>query len=225
MFDEVLTTLLAFPTVIWTTAMLVIVGYWSLVIVGALGIDIFPGDAESDIDVPGEGGGVLSGLSNALALGQVPLTVVISLLVFKSWLLSVAAQLFIMPLVISSLLTGLIGSAIFLGSFVAALWLTTFSARPLKPLFRVHTVRGAGTLIGGQVLISSSRVSNSFGTALYKVPDQAGQELLINVICDVPNEMGIDSAAVITDYDANCGTYTVRPLAHLPHSSSPMRDD
>ncbi|TVR42227.1 MAG: hypothetical protein EA402_12040 [Planctomycetota bacterium] len=215
MIDEMLTTLLGFPTVIWTTLMLAILGYWSLVMVGALGIDIFPGDAEAEIDAQVEGGGVLSGLSHALSLGQVPLTVVISLLVFKSWLISIAAQLFIMPLLISGILVGLIGTTIFLGSFVGALWLTTYTARPLKPLFRVHTVRGAGNLIGGQVIITSSRVSETFGTAIFKVPDHHGQELLLNVVCDIPNDMAMDSAAVITNYDPQCGSYTVRPLAQV----------
>lgn len=218
--EEALLLLVSFPTVIWTTMMVVILGYWGLVIVGAMGIDVFPGDGEFEADgLEGvQGGGGLSGLSQALSLGQVPVTVVVSLLTFKAWVLSIFAQWLLMPLVSGAVLMIILGVGLLLGSSLVAVWLTTFSARPLRPMFRVHTIRGGSHLIGGEVNITSSRVSDRFGTALYQVPDQDGQELLLNVVCDVANDLSTGATAVITDYDAQCGTFTVRPLPRVPSS-------
>ncbi|TVR15177.1 MAG: hypothetical protein EA401_03190 [Planctomycetota bacterium] len=217
--EEALTILLSFPTIIWTTLMGVVSGYWVIVIVGALGIDIFPGDGDADGLETEAGGGIFGSLSEALSLGHVPITVVISLLIFKAWVLSIVAQWLLLPIAGSLLFTVVIGSTLLLGSALLSLWLTTFTAKRFRPLFIIHTNHGQRHLIGQSLSVTSSRVDQRFGTGMVRLPDQQCTELQLNIICDIDNDLTHDSRAVITNYDEASNTYTVRPLAHLSNTS------
>ncbi len=212
--ESIWSLLMTFPTAVWTLLLVPILGYWLMVMVGALDIDLLPfGGEDGDLDL---GQGEPGGLASLLSLGQVPITVVVSLLVIKGWIISLIAQ-WLLPASLAGMLPlAVIGSAVLVGSAVLALWLTTHSARSLRPLFKVHTTRGHRHLIGQRVTITSSRVDGRFGTALHAVPDQPGVELSLNVACEVANELGQGSAAVITDFDVDTGTYTVRGIADLP---------
>lgn len=220
--EEALTILLGFPTVIWTTLMGVVTGYWLIVIVGAIGIDLFPGDGDGDgLEADAAGGGVLGTLSDALSLGQVPLTVVISLLVFKAWVLSIIAQWLLLPLAGSLLFMAVVGSAVLVGSSILSLWLTTITAKRFRPMFRIHTNHGQRHLIGNTIEVTSSRVDQSFGVGLLRIPEQECTELNLNITCDIANDLSSGARAVITNYDEASNTYTVRPLASISSDTKP----
>ncbi|MFY0576512.1 hypothetical protein ACN28S_21115 [Cystobacter fuscus] len=99
---DFLAAILAFPTVLFTIPLGVVVGYWLTVIVGAVGIDVLDG---GDMGGALEGGakGAIEGGAKAaleghahgsfldvLGFGGVPTTVSVSFVVFLSWLLSLA---------------------------------------------------------------------------------------------------------------------------------------
>lgn len=70
--DEFVTSALAFPTVLFTAALVVVLGFWLLVIFGAADHDGF----DSDVD------------SGALGVGGAPVALSASLLVAVAWFTS-----------------------------------------------------------------------------------------------------------------------------------------
>lgn len=116
---------LDFPTVLFSFLLLVVVGYWVLVLVGAAEVDT---DAEPD----GEVGG-LGGLLAGFGLGGVPAMVVLSLLIALAWFVSLAGTVLLdHAAVSSSLLVAL--SIVVLGVALACAWLgTRLLVRPLRP--------------------------------------------------------------------------------------------
>ena len=76
---------LGFPAVVFSFALLVVIAYWVLVMLGGLGIDALDGDGgdsdSADADV---------GLLHSLGFSGVPVTVVLSLLIAVAWFVSLA---------------------------------------------------------------------------------------------------------------------------------------
>ena len=68
---------LGFPAVVFTFALVVVIGYWVLVLLGGLGIDALDGEDGSDF-------------LDGLGLGGVPAAVVLSLLIAVAWFVSLA---------------------------------------------------------------------------------------------------------------------------------------
>ncbi|MFV0128856.1 hypothetical protein ACLGI4_14235 [Streptomyces sp. HMX112] len=69
MGEEFLRAVAAFPTVLFTAALVVVIGFWLLVLLGVAGT------ADFDTDVDGD----------ALGLGGVPVSVALSLVIAQSW--------------------------------------------------------------------------------------------------------------------------------------------
>src|SRR5688572_5569557 len=130
-----LTSILSYPTVVLTTLLGIAICYWLLVIVGALGIDALGGGegegaAEGaadghghDLDSHADAGGD-SDVVGVLKLKGAPLTVVISICIFFSWVLSLIAAAtlggFVAPL---GVLGG--GTILLVASVVLAYLMTT----------------------------------------------------------------------------------------------------
>lgn len=154
-------------------------------------------------------GGVLVWLSTALRLGKVPLTVVVTLLLFWGWVTSfLVAWLFLHPL--AGLLTGLGAGVVGLAlSLVAGTALTNVSARPLEPVFRSAPGRRAASLAGEVCTVRTGRVDGRFGEALLTL---GGDDLLLQVRCDVPNHLSRGASALIVHFDPQREAYVVEPL-------------
>jgi hypothetical protein len=216
--DPVLIALTTFPTAIWSVIAGVVAVYWLLVGCGLLGIDLIPFDAEVEGgeagDVAGDGGDSgPGGITEALALGAVPITIVITSIGIIGFILSLTYQLLLMPLLPGGVIMILVGIAALLASLLVSVWLTTFVVHPLKPAFRIATVRGHSHLIGGLVTVTSSKVTGDFGTGTHDVHDSPGNELQLNIICEQPNDLTVDAMAAITDYDETTDVYTVVPVS------------
>ncbi len=79
---------LSFPAVIFSFALLVVIGYWILVLLGGIDIDALDSAGEGD---GGDSDGD-SGLVRGLGLGGVPVTVALSLLIVVAWFVSLAGH-------------------------------------------------------------------------------------------------------------------------------------
>ena len=79
---EFLDATVEFPAVLFSFLLLVVIGYWVLVLAGGLGLDALDPD-----DGP-------SGLLAGLGIGGVPVTVVLSLMVTLAWFTSLAGGAF-----------------------------------------------------------------------------------------------------------------------------------
>jgi hypothetical protein len=103
---------LSFPTVVFTVLLLIAGAYWMLVIVGAAGMDVLDFDIDVEIGADGAaegaaeaaaegaaegategaghggGGGIVGALMAAIRVKGVPLTIVLSLVVFYGWIIT-----------------------------------------------------------------------------------------------------------------------------------------
>ncbi len=163
--DTFLLNISSFPTAIYSTALVVVVGYWFMVMLGLFDFDMFDLDIDVDTDVSQLGG--IVGLLVTLGLTGVPVTLVISLLVLNSWLICYFMSLLLpeFPDLIS-LLQLAIELGIAIVSFLIAIPLTAVMIKPTKGLFKtINREPVSKSLIGRTCKIRSSRVDKAFGEA------------------------------------------------------------
>lgn len=205
--SELLSAMLAFPTVIFTVLLGVVVTYWIFVILGALDIDLleFDVDTDAEADVDGGDGDYDSGLAgvwNAVGLGGVPVTLSLSLLVLAAWVFSLLAMDF---------LGG--GTPWWLAGSTALLCLgvavpvTALLIRPLRRFFVTHPAVDHRSLVGQICTISTLRVDERYGQA--EIED-GGAGLLIQVRASASHELRRGDRALIFDYKDE--VFQVAPL-------------
>ena len=163
--DAFLTSISVFPMSIFTVALGIVLGYWMLAIFGLFGLEAFDLDVEasSDGDMNDVGGAV--GLLYSLGLSGVPITIVISIIVFNAWTLCYIATSFLLDFPdFASLVQVLFQIGIAVMSFMLAVPITAFMIRPLRTLFRkLNHQPDYKTLIGTTCRVRSSRVDGGFG--------------------------------------------------------------
>ncbi|MEU3456344.1 hypothetical protein ABZ671_22520 [Micromonospora sp. NPDC006766] len=189
---------LAFPTVLFSFLLLVVVGYWLLVLTGVL-------DLGDDLDVDGVTGGMLAGLG----FGGLPSAVVFSLLVAVAWFVSLAG---------TALLDGLgLGTAARIGASVGVLlvaasaaWLVTrLAAVPLGHLFPTGTEASRHAFVGSLCTIRTGRVTVDFGQAEVAAAD--GSTAIVQVRQPGAEPLQAGSSALIYDYDVEGEFFWVTP--------------
>lgn len=197
----------------FTVLLVAAVLYWLLVILGALDLDLLHlggdhgGEAGHDAGHDGPGDGhhsLFTGLFEFLSIGKVPITVILSLLVFSGWSVAMALALLLplwWPLVLA-------------GGLAAALPITGLACRPLRAVFSALN-RGVETglsLIGREARITSARCDHTFGTA---VVEGQGDDLLLDVVA-IREDLAFrkDEVVVIADHDPEHRRYLVGPAAY-----------
>lgn len=235
--QQFLTSILSFPTVLFTTLLGIAVCYWLLVIVGALGIDALGGadghegaadghfdghgdlghadahgDLHADAHAPEGVAHGSAGLAGALKLRSAPLTVVISLVIFFGWVLSLAGTS-ALATVLAPLGAIAGGTIVLLVSLVIAVLLTSLAVRPLAPLFRVNAGASRRALVGKVcTIVTTGGVNDTFGQARL---DDAGTEYTLRVRADVRSGLDRGARALIVDYDEERDAYVVEPMEEI----------
>lgn len=241
---DVLSGLVAFPTVVYTVLLVPLLAYWLLVILGAVDLDAGGGHdglidaalAKSEVAgglldaaaAKGEAvagalhGGEASMLTEgssglgAFGLRRVPITVSVTLVTLFGWVASFCAMHFLGPLLLTALPTGAVGGLVLAGSLAVAVPLASLATRPLEGLFRTSEGRKRHELIGSVCHVRSGRVDGTFGQATFQ--DQ-GAELLLDVCVDVgPGKsasMKRGDAAIIIEYDEQRHAYVVEPYEDI----------
>ncbi|MCP4486542.1 MAG: DUF1449 family protein [Gammaproteobacteria bacterium] len=165
--EEFLVNISSFPTVIYTTALVVVVGYWLLSFTGTFDLDAF--DIEIDLDVDTEVGqiGGVAGLLTTLGLTGVPITIVISLLVLNAWIVCYFGSMAVSSLAeFASLINVVVGVGVATVSFAVSILVSANMIKPLKGLFKkVNQAPKSKSLLGSICRIRSSRVDHEFGEA------------------------------------------------------------
>lgn len=231
---EFLVESLSFPTAVFTVLLGIMAGYWLLVILGALGIDMLDADhgdgghaghGHGDVG-HGDAGhslgdghfhadpGIFGTLLGTLKLNAVPTTIVVSLIVFWGWLFAHVVghnfQFFhanwFMEL------------ALLLAAFFAGVLVTALAVRPIAPLFRTNPAARRSALVGKVVMIDTSRVDQQFGTAR---AEDGGAGLIVEVRCDPGNRLGRGDRALVVSYDDAREVYEVTPLQDILPSDAP----
>lgn len=231
---EVLATTLAFPTVLLTVPLGVVLLYWLLVVAGAFelpshgahdGIDLGGADGglhgDAGHDGIGDGAEGLAALLTALHLRSAPITVVLSVLVLVAWLLCAAS----VPLVAQA--TGghpgwLIGLGVLLAALLVALPLTSLLVRPLGGLFVVHQARRHEDLLGRECTVETGRADNKFGQARL---EDGGAGLLLQIRCDGPGVLKRGDRALLLYWDEARQAYAVEPMDRAEKARSQAAEE
>lgn len=182
--DNFLVNISSFPTVIYTTLLVVVVGYWILAFTGTFDLDAFDVGVDIDMDLDLDGDlsdlGGIAGLLTTLGLTGVPITIVISLLLLNAWIICYFLSLLIpdFPQFIS-LVQIAINTGIAVGSFMVSIPVTATMIKPLKGLFKkINQAPKSKSLLGSTCRIRSSRADTEFGEAECQLE---GASLIIKV--------------------------------------------
>ncbi len=217
---ELLTEMLALPTVVFTMLLGVVAAYWLFVIAGALELDVLEGlhgAGESADAAVGAGieaahahAHLLEGADltvfDALGIRGVPLTVWLSGFILFAW----AGTLLGMHAFGASLAAFVgpfaAGALIALAAMVVSIAATAIVVRPLRRFSVVHGAVANRSLVGKLCTVTTMRVDRDFGQA--EIED-GGAGLLVQVRCAEANDLTRGSKALVFDYDSEAGVFHV----------------
>ena len=195
---------LRFPTVLFSFPLVVVAGYWVLVLLGGLDVDGLDGGADTDADGAGSGG-----LLAAAGLGGVPVAVALSVLIALAWFVTLAGAALLDD-------AGTTGAALVVLSFAvlaAALAVAWLGTRLMVLGVRRMLPGGAGPsrhdFVGRLCVIRTGQVSADFGQAEVTAPD--GSSAVVQVRQAGADPLRAGSAALIYDFDAGGEFFWVMP--------------
>jgi hypothetical protein len=197
--DAFLANITSFPTAIFTTLNIVVVGYWLLMIFGMFDMD----GLDIDIDVDADNGDVsgFAGLLVSLGLTGAPMTIVITVITVLCFVICYYAVYIGLLVNAQTWLYALTGAGITLGSFFLSLPITAKIIQPIGKLFsRLDAQVCDKSLLGVTCTIRTSRVDTQFGEAECTID---GASLIIKVRSDNESFKHGDKAVIIEHDDAN----------------------
>lgn len=242
--QEFLTTIVSFPTIVFTSALALVLLYWIVVIFGALDLDFLDsilgldtvdaavdgaiesleGAADGAVEgaadavdgvaegaaadgnvADGEGGGLLSGLLNAMGVRGVPITIVGTFVIFWAWIISYLATRFLGAMAASVL----VALTIAMGSGLGALVMAAVSSRPFRKLFVTHQAPRRASLVGKMCTVLSARVDAHFGRA--EIQD-GGAGFVAEVRCPQDNDLKRGAQALVYRYEPSEGIFFIGPV-------------
>jgi hypothetical protein len=209
---EFIAAAFAFPAVLFTFALLVVVGYWIVVLLGSVEVDAL--DADTGVG-DGIGAGGFTGFLTGLGLGGVPVTVALSLLIVLAWFMSLAGSVLLDRSGLPGPVAGALGSLVLAGALVCA-WLgTRLLVLPLRRLLRPSAEPSRRDFVGRACVIRTGRVGPDFGQAEVTADD--GSSALVQVRQSADDARGAGraltagSTALIFDYSADGEFFLVMP--------------
>lgn len=197
-----------------TILLMLVMGYWVLVIVGMVDLDALDLDLDLDLDVDADadfGGALESALSFGmlplrwLNLGRVPLMLWISVFALAFWLTSV---LWDTP---AGRENGWNMAAVIIRNGAIALLACKLLTQPLRGVFNTGTNVVGGEDLLGLECFGTTRITEDRGQA--KLETGRGAPLLLSVRCEY-GEMQKGERAEIIGYDVERDIYFVRPSAN-----------
>lgn len=201
-----------FPAVLFTFLLVVVIGYWLLVLSGV--VDFGTGSG-ADLDVlSGDGGDAaasgVTGLLAGLGLGGMPASVAFSLLVAAGWFVSLAGGVLLASLEIGTwAMLGL--GIVVLAAAVAIAWLIAWILMiPLRHFFPLGPQISRHDFVGKTCVIRTGTVTTDFGQAEVTAPDGSSAIVQVRKAGDDPLRSG--ALAVIYDYDAKGEFFWVAPV-------------
>jgi hypothetical protein len=176
---------LGFPTVLFTPMLLVVIGFWLVVIAGG---------ADPDADHGGQGEPL-----GFLGLGGVPLSVPLSLLVLFAWFASLAgSQLLTFP------------AWVILVAALAAAWLLArLAVLALRPLLPHGPGPSRADFLGRVCVIRTGRVTSTFGQAEVHASD--GSSAIVQVRQAGHDDLRAGTEALLYDADPDGEFFWVIP--------------
>ena len=163
--DQFIEGCFSWPSLPATVLLLLVCGYWCLVILGALDMDVLDFDLDIDLDADVDASILQVGFIPLkwLNIGSVPTMLWLSVFSLTGWM---ASRLMNSPTSHVNLDLATDGLAI-LRDMGIAVFLTKCLTQPLRGRFDPKEVNLAKDLIGGICKVTTSEVTESFGEAEY----------------------------------------------------------
>lgn len=174
-----------YPTGIYTILIGVLVIFWLFAIIGALDMDVISFDSDididfdGDVDIPG-----FVGLLHTLGFTGVPFTIVLTVLIFFSWIFCYAVSAYVLPWVPTFILKALVGTGVLVGSLMLAIPITTKIVSPLRKLAVENRAKSNKDFLGSKCKVTSLTVDDSFGQGKVQT---LGTSLVVRIRADKPN--------------------------------------
>lgn len=146
---ELLDAALGFPAVLFGPAVVVIAGFWLLVLIGAAERDSFEGDVDT----------------GAAGLGGVPVTVSVSLLALTAWLAGLTGTVLLHRTELGGLGYGAAATGLLAVTVLIAWRATALLVRPLRKLVPAEPEPSRRDFVGRTCTIRTGRVDSGFGRA------------------------------------------------------------
>jgi hypothetical protein len=203
--NEFLQAITTYPGLIPSILIGVVIVFGLIAMAGFLDIQHIGPDWHLDVDHDG-----VADVPDALAtlgFGRVPFFIVISVIGFFWWLFTIAAQMYVLPL-IPLLPNWIVGTLTLILALALALPPAAFCIRPLQPIF-ARRVEGARPLdfLGRPCKILTQTVDEKFGQA--EVAVDVGSRHNLRVFARTPNALTRGSTALILHFDAQTQRYEV----------------
>jgi hypothetical protein len=190
---------LGFPAVLFSFMLLVVIGYWVLVLAGAADTDALDGD-ETDED------GALAGLG----LGGVPVTIALSVLITVAWFVSLAGTVLIDGADLGTAVRVVFSVLLLLVALVAGLLGTRLLVLPLRRLFGEAPEASRADFVGRTCVIRTGSVGPDFGQAEVTAAD--GSSAVVQVRQTGGVDLTSGTSALIYDYDTAGEFFWVSPV-------------
>lgn len=177
--NELITLLEAPYNLVYGVLGAISIGIWLISAVGLFSHSAIEGlmpqadfDMDADMDIDGDGGGLGHGLMDFLSIGQIPISIILTVLFFIQAIMGVwLNHLAVGQLELS--LSWQLWTMFFVNfgiSFFAAVFVAGFVLKPIKPFFRDYGIATkASSLVGQVAKVSSSKVTSTFGSAIFKL--------------------------------------------------------
>ena len=195
---------LSFPAVLFSVLLVLVVGYWLLVIFGGADLDGLDGDAGD----AGEAGG-LNGFLAWLGLGGVPVTVILSLLVAFAWFVSLAGTVVLGTTDRGGGVMIVLSLLVLVVALVIAFGITRVLAGLLSRLMPAGPQPSRTDFMGATCVIRTGSVTATFGQAEVHAVD--GSSSIIQVRQPGGETFRAGSTAIIYDFDADGEFFWVMP--------------
>lgn len=231
---------LSFPTVVFSVGLSVALIYWVFVLLGALDINLFGGDAHVDVSGAAKGvgdavtGGAKGG-AEALKGGAAALKGVdvdadadgdfslwaalglgkVPITVALSAVFFVCWPLSLLAMHYAPDLVGTAGwvaPTVLPATLIVGLPLAGLLVRPLGGVFELREGKSNRDYIGHICTITTGRVDEGFGQATL---EDGGTVLVIAVRCDRAGALARNDRALIIDFDPERQAYLVEPAADM----------
>lgn len=190
---EFLGAVAGFPGVVFSAALLVVIGFWLLVLFGGFDADGF--DADADLA--------------ALERGGVPVAVVVSLMVVVGWFTCVTGSVLLGRAGLRGFAYLAVDGGVFLLSLLSAWWLARAVVRPLAKLFPDEPGPSRQDFIGATCTIRTGRVDAAFGQA--EVTARDGSTAIVQVRQQGTDALAAGDTALLYAYDDTGAFFWVAP--------------
>jgi hypothetical protein len=195
---------LGYPAALFSFALLVVIGYWGLVLLGGMHVGaLHGGHGGESADVGTSAGhGGFTGFLAGLGLDGVPVIVTVSLLTSIAWFVSL----------VGTVLTDgpLLGTVVLAAALVCGWAGTRLLLLPLRRLMPQGQPPSRRDFVGRVCVVRTGRVGPDFGQAEVTADD--GSSAVVQVRTGPADEgLTAGSTALIFDYDADGEFFRVAP--------------